>query len=301
MLGRGQLHPVILAARAVTGTSPPRASPRRRTGRCGPRPCSARTSSLWSPCRSPMRARSMPRRDRLDLGRRPGATPSASSPVRSSQTRCSNSASTTSSSPRPWPPPSRGPGASTGRPPGRTAGRSERDHVPQLAQGRLGAVAVGLVHHEQVADLEDARLRGLDAVTHARARAAPSWCRPRERPPPRSGPRRRSRPGRCRSPRRPARARPAASPTPGRRGGPRGHRADEDAGVGGVLLHAYAVAEQRAAGEGRGRIDGQHADPSSRARRRGHGRRGRRRLPDAGRTGEPDRRGRGRRTARAPP
>ena len=46
----------------------------------------------------------------------------------------------------------------------------------------------------------------------------------------------------------------------------RGHRADEHAGVGGVVLHAHAVAEQRAAGERRRRVDGQHADPLARAR-----------------------------------
>ena len=40
-----------------------------------------------------------------------------------------------------------------------------------------------------------------------------------------------------------------------------GHGADVDARVGGVLRHPHPVAEQRAAGERRGRVDGQHADP----------------------------------------
>ena len=40
----------------------------------------------------------------------------------------------------------------------------------------------------------------------------------------------------------------------------RRHAADEDAGVGGVRLHAHAVAEDRAAGERTGRIDGDDAD-----------------------------------------
>ena len=39
-----------------------------------------------------------------------------------------------------------------------------------------------------------------------------------------------------------------------------GHRADVDAGVGGVVLHAHAVAEDRAAAERAGRVDGEHAD-----------------------------------------
>ena len=40
----------------------------------------------------------------------------------------------------------------------------------------------------------------------------------------------------------------------------RGHRADEDAAVGVELGHADAVAEDRAAGEGRRRVDGDDAD-----------------------------------------
>ncbi len=46
----------------------------------------------------------------------------------------------------------------------------------------------------------------------------------------------------------------------------RGHRADEHALVGGVLLHPDAVAEQRPAGERRRGIDGEDARPAGRAR-----------------------------------
>ena len=58
------------------------------------------------------------------------------------------------------------------------SGRSaEREHRAQVAADLVGAVAVGLVDDVHVADLEDAGLRRLDAVAHARARAAPAWCR----------------------------------------------------------------------------------------------------------------------------
>ena len=68
-----------------------------------------------------------------------------------------------------------------------------------------------------------------------------------------------------------------------------GHRADEDALVGGVLLHADAVAEQRAAGERRRRVDGEHARPAAPAPAwRDDERGGRRRLADARRAGDAD-------------
>ena len=41
-----------------------------------------------------------------------------------------------------------------------------------------------------------------------------------------------------------------------------GHRPDEHARVGRVILHPDPVAEQRAAGERRGRVDGEHARPA---------------------------------------
>ena len=72
---------------------------------------------------------------------------------------------------------------------------------------------------------------------------------------------RRSPPGRRRSRPRPAPASPAASPRPGRRGG-RGWPSSGCRRPGrGVVLHPDPVAEQRAAGERRRRVDGQHADP----------------------------------------
>ncbi len=50
----------------------------------------------------------------------------------------------------------------------------------------------------------------------------------------------------------------------------RGHAADEHAGVAGVRLHPYSIAEDRSAREWAGRIDGNDADgPSRRAERRG--------------------------------
>ena len=45
---------------------------------------------------------------------------------------------------------------------------AEREHVVQLPRGRVGAVPVGLVHHEYVADLQDPGLGRLDPVAHAR-------------------------------------------------------------------------------------------------------------------------------------
>ena len=67
------------------------------------------------------------------------------------------------------------------------------------------------------------------------------------------------------------------------------HRADEHAGVGGVVLHAHAVAEDRAARERGRRVDGEHGDrrsPRARSERDELARE--RRLPRAGRAGEPD-------------
>ena len=134
-------------------------------------------------------------------------------------------------------------------------------HVAQVAGHLLGAVTVGLVHHEDVGDLQDARLRGLDAVAHAgreqhqggvgqlhdldlgladadgldehhvaadRVEHAQRLRRRRRQP-----------------------AEVAAG----------GHRADEHSRIGRVLLHPDPVTEQRAPGERRGRVDRQHPDP----------------------------------------
>ena len=68
----------------------------------------------------------------------------------------------------------------------------------------------------------------------------------------------------------------------------RGHRADVDLGVERVVLHPDPVAEQRAAGERRRRVDGEHADPlAARAEGADEGVR-RRRLAHARAAGEAD-------------
>src|SRR5690606_17413197 len=45
---------------------------------------------------------------------------------------------------------------------------TEADHVTKVSHRRIGALAIGLVDDEDVADLEDAGLGGLDAVAHSR-------------------------------------------------------------------------------------------------------------------------------------
>ena len=106
------------------------------------------------------------------------------------------------------------------RPPraGHRVPSAERLHVPQVARHLVGAVAVGLVDHEDVGDLEDAGLRRLDAVAHPGREHAPAWCRPARRSRPRPARRRPSRPARRRSRRRRAPAAPAARPRTARRG-----------------------------------------------------------------------------------
>ena len=69
------------------------------------------------------------------------------------------------------------------------------------------------------------------------------------------------------------------------------HRADEHAGVGRVVLHADAVAEDRAAAERAGRVDGEHADRRVLGADRRDEAVGERRLPRARRAGDADRPG----------
>ena len=139
----------------------------------------------------------------------------SSSPDDSSQARCRSSSATRSSSPSP----ARATVLTIGgsQPPsGRSASLTiDRRSRPYL----VGALAVGLVDHEHVADLEDAGLRGLDAVAHAGREEHDGGVGQRRdldlalarRPRSRRAPRR-SRPRR-------ARAAPAGSSTPARRGG----------------------------------------------------------------------------------
>ena len=153
----------------------------------------------------------------------------------------------------------------------------------------VGAVAVGLVDHEHVGDLQDARLRGLDAVAHAR----------REQHERRVGQRhdldlgltdadglhdarRRTRP-------RPARAAPAASP---RTRPPRWPRVaiERMKTPGSVAWSPIRTRSPSSAPpeNGAGRVDGEHADPlvllAESTHQRGRGRR----LADAGSAGEAD-------------
>ncbi len=171
----------------------------------------------------------------------------------------------------------------------RTVGpRREREHVRQLAGGLRGALAVRLVDHVDVADLEDPGLRGLDAVTHARRHQHERAVRlPGDLDlglPDADGlqqdhlaPRRRQHAQRLR--RGPRQTAEMAA---------RRHRADVDPLVLGVGTHADAVAQERPTGVRRRRIDREHADAHAAGavgtdeRRRG------RRLPDARRTGQPD-------------
>ena len=169
------------------------------------------------------------------------------------------------------------------------SGRSaSAEHRAQLAAYLVGPVAVGLVDHVDVADLEDPRLRGLDAVAHARrdqhqrgvghrgdldlalpdahgldqdhvaAGGLEHAQRLRRRP-----------------------REPAEVAT-------RGHRADVDLLVERVVLHPHPVTEQGAAGERRGRVHGEHADPLVLLAQRGHQRGGGGGLADPGRAGEAD-------------
>ena len=184
----------------------------------------------------------------------------------------------------------RGDGLDDRRPPAPGPRASPRpEHVAQVADGGVGAVAVGLVDHEHVGDLQDAGLRRLDAVAHAGREQHDRGVGQRgdldlgladadrldQHHVAAGGV---QHPDRLR--RGPGQAAEVAAG---------GHRADVDAGVGGVVLHPDPVAEQRAAGERRRRVDGQHADPlPALAVARATSADGRGRLADAGRPGQAD-------------
>ena len=68
---------------------------------------------------------------------------------------------------------------------------------------------------------------------------------------------------------------------------PRGHRTDEHTGIGGVILHAHTVAEDRATGEWRRRINGQHGNFQTLAAQMADRRAGQRALARAWRAGDP--------------
>ena len=206
-------------------------------------------------------------------------------PLPASQAPCRSISSTTSSTPSPL--------AATvltmGHPPALVgAAVAQRQHVAQVAHDRVGAVAVGLVDHEDVGDLEDAGLGRLDAVAHPGREqhergvgqrgdlhlGLPDADRLDEHD---VAAGRRQHAQRLR--RRPGQPAEVAAA---------GHRADEDPVVGGVVLHAHPVAEQRPAGERRARVDREHADPHPATAVRRHQRAGRGRLADARRPGQPD-------------
>ena len=129
------------------------------------------------------------------------------------------------------------------------SGRRPAQHALQFALDAVRAGLVGLVDDEDIGDLHDAGLDRLDVVAHAGHQHhdrhlrqsrdldlvladADGFDRARSRWP-------------AASIRRAMSAVARARPPDGAAGG---HRADEDAGVGVVLLHADAVAEDRAAG-----------------------------------------------------
>ena len=136
----------------------------------------------------------------------------------------------------------------------------EGEHHLEVVSDPVGAVAVGLVEHEDVGDLEDPRLDRLDVVTQAGHRDDQDRIHARhhvdlvladpdrldDHPVEAGGVEKVG--GIARRPRQ-------ASHSAARR-----HRADENSGVGRQTLHADPVTEQRPAGERRGRIDTEDAD-----------------------------------------
>ena len=158
----------------------------------------------------------------------------------------------------------------------------------QVADDLLGAWPVALVDHEDVGDLQDPGLGRLDRVAHPRRDDHQRGVGQRgdldlgladadglDADHVEAG--RVEHPQRLRRRHRQPAEMPAA-----------GHRPDEHAAVGGVILHPDPVAEQRAAGERRGRVDGEHPDPQTERAVGAHERAGHRRLPDARRAGQPD-------------
>jgi hypothetical protein len=141
------------------------------------------------------------------------------------------------------------------------AALAEPDHVLDLTHRGVGPVAVGLVDREDVADLEDAGLGRLDAVSHpgrqqhhgavGQTGDLDLGLADADRLDQHDlAARRVEHPQRLRG-----RAGQAAEVAAGR------HRPDVDPRVERHVLHAHPVTEQRASGERRARVDRQHPDP----------------------------------------
>ena len=141
------------------------------------------------------------------------------------------------------------------------------EHQLQVASGLGDPGTIGLVDHEDVGDLHEAGLVGLDAV-------APSGVHDHHGGVGLAGDLHLHLPdpdGLHDDPRLPH----GIEQADGLRHGqgqaaelaPGGHRPDEHPRVRGVVLHADAVAEDGAAAEGRGRVDGQHGHRQRATRR----------------------------------
>ena len=165
----------------------------------------------------------------------------------------------------------------------------ERDHQLEIADGGVRALAVGLVHREDVRALDDAGLDRLHLVAHAgrdHHHRALSQMHDLElvladadrldqhdlRPP------RVHQPGEVRHRTRQAPERP-----------PRRHRPDEHAGVFEMVLHTDAIPQDRTAAEGAGRIDRQHRDARRTSPERSDQAIGQRALAGAGAARDADR------------
>ena len=144
--------------------------------------------------------------------------------------------------------------------PGQARARRGREHRPQLRRRALGTGPVALVDDDDVGDLEQARLDGLDLVAHLRRleddrrvgrgrhlHLALAGADRLEQDHLEAGGVENGRGGHRRG------RQPAGMPA-------RGHAPDEDAVVGRVGLHPHAVAQDRAAGDRRGRVHGDDGD-----------------------------------------
>ena len=144
----------------------------------------------------------------------------------------------------------------------------EHEHALEIADGGVGPTPVGLVDDEHVADLEQTGLARLDrvpqpgvtttiVVSAVPAIATSTWPTPTVSTRTHAYPAASSTRTACGV----ARDSPPISPA-------RGHGAHEHAVVGVVILHADAVAEDGAAGEGARGIDREHRHPVAARRRR---------------------------------